>query len=69
MRKSICRQNAAEYRSLAETAHSEKLRSLLLTIARQWEALDDAAAKRAKHPADYSTLNPMAANQRYCAAA
>lgn len=69
MRKSISRQNAAEYRSLAETARSEELRSLLLNIASEWEALADAASKRSKCRADYSALNPVAPNQPYRVAA
>ena len=69
MRKSICRQTAAEYRSMAGTARSENLRSLLLTIASEWDALAYAATRRSKHRADYSGLKPIAAKQQYHAAA
>jgi len=65
MRKSIYRQYAAEYRSLAETARSEEQRSLLLSIAGEWEVLADAAAKRSKRGADDSGLNPIAAKPSY----
>ena len=67
MGKSIYRQNAAEYRSLAETARSEGHRSLMLAFASEWEALADAAARRSKHA--NSALNPIAAKHSYCAAA
>lgn len=62
MAKSSCRQNAAEYRSLAETASYEEHRSLLLTIASEWEALVDAAARRSKQHAD-SALHPAYADE------
>ena len=65
MEKSICRQNAARYRSLAKTARSEKYRSILPTIASEWEAMAEAAATRSEHRADDSALNPAAANQPY----
>lgn len=69
MRKSICRQTADEYRSIADTARSEDLRSLLLTIASEWDALADAAARRSRHRADYSGRNAIAAKQHYHAVA
>jgi hypothetical protein len=56
--KSIYRQNAADYLSLAETACCEKKRSLLL-LASEWLALADAAAMRSKHRAVRSALNSV----------
>lgn len=60
MEKSIYRQNAARYRSLAKTARSEIYRSMLLTIASEWDAMADTAATRS---------NPVVANQPYGATA
>lgn len=59
MGKSIYRQNAARYRSLAKTARSEQYRAILLTIASEWEAMADAAATRSKHRTDDSALTPV----------
>jgi hypothetical protein len=46
-------QNAAKYRSLAETAESG-YRSMLLTIASEWQALADAADTVSTIAADHS---------------
>ena len=54
MGKSMCHQKATTYRLLAESAHSEIDRSMLLTIASQWEEMADGAASRS---------NPAVANQ------
>ena len=60
MEKSICHRKAVRYRSLAETARSELYRSMLLTIASEWDAMADTAATRS---------NPVVANQPYGATA
>lgn len=65
MGKSIYRQNAARYRSLAKTARSQQYRSILLTLASEWEAMADAAATRSKHRTDDSEPALVAANDPY----
>lgn len=69
MGKSICRQNAAEYRLMAEIERCQRQRTQLLQFASEWEALAAAAAMRAKRRADYSARDSVAANHPEHAAA
>jgi hypothetical protein len=67
MLKSIHRQNAADYRSIAESARDESQRSLLLSIASEWDAMADAAARRLRRNSNISALNRVTVNQRAAA--
>lgn len=69
MGNSLYRQNAGRYRLLAEKAHSATYRSMLLTIANEWEAMANAAEKGPKRPVDQPALNQIATDQPYLAIA
>jgi hypothetical protein len=69
MGKSSSRQNAAEYRLMAEIARCEKQRSQLLQFANEWRALAHPAAGRSKRRTYCSALNPVTANHPESAAA
>ncbi len=69
MTKPTYRNYAAQYRALAELAISEEQRSLLLGLAREWEAMANAAEKWSKQCTDYSALNHISGKQPDSAAA